>query len=219
MKSQVWDTATMNTFEEMERLKMDRKLMKPQVERRRRERMNRSLENLRILLLQGPEHQAASQRRVEKAEILEHTVLFLQSSIAKAKKSRAEDESSSEGGHQFLDGFSACLQKAARFLQEESAARGLHDSLSSSLYRCLSRPHRPGVRDVQQSHGTQGLQCVKTHTHAHTHVHTHTHALTHPYKITLRHTDPNTVQRLHKQNTASASRPTTSPQRVWRPWP
>ncbi|MCJ8748375.1 hypothetical protein PDJAM_G00164020 [Pangasius djambal] len=216
MKSQVWDTATMNTFEEMERLKMDRKLLKPQVERRRRERMNRSLENLRILLLQGPEHQAASQRRMEKAEILEHTVLFLQSSITKAKKSRAEDESSSEGGHQFLDGFSACLQKAALFLQEESAARGLHDSLSSSLYRCLSRPHRPAVRDVKPSHGTQGPQCVKTHTHTHT--------LTHPYRITLRHTDPNTVQRLHKQNTASASRPTTSPQaagrqRVWRPWP
>lgn len=32
------------------------KLLKPQVERRRRERMNRSLENLKLLLLQGPEH-------------------------------------------------------------------------------------------------------------------------------------------------------------------
>lgn len=32
-------------------------MLKPQVERRRRERMNRSLENLRILLAQGHEQQ------------------------------------------------------------------------------------------------------------------------------------------------------------------
>ncbi|KAK3527110.1 hypothetical protein QTP86_010994 [Hemibagrus guttatus] len=128
-------------------------LLKPQVERRRRERMNRSLENLRLLLLQGPEQQATSQRRVEKAEILEHTVLFLQS----AKKPRAEDESSSEG-HRFLDGFSACLQKAAHFLHEQSEAQGLHDSLSSSLHRCLNRrPHRSNVRDPENNNNMKRL--------------------------------------------------------------
>lgn len=206
--------------------------------------MNRSLENLRILLVQDPVQQvrhtnlafthdlqtlevqcvcvcvtlskhcflfqAASQKRVEKAEILEHTVLFLQSSITEAKKFRAADESSSEG-HQFLDGFSTCLQKAAHFLQEESKARGLHDGLSSSLIRCLSLPHRQ--RDTRKSHITQGLQCAKTHTHT----------LSHPYRIPLRHTDPNTVQSHHNQSTASMSQPTTSPlttrQCVWRPWP
>ncbi|KAG7314955.1 hypothetical protein KOW79_022258 [Hemibagrus wyckioides] len=202
----------MNQFEETERLKMDRKLLKPQVERRRRERMNRSLENLRLLVLQGPEQQAVSQRRVEKAEILEHTVLFLQSSIAEAKKPRAEDESSSDG-HQFLDGFSACLQKAARFLQEQSEARGLHDSLSSSLHRCLSRrPHRPSVRDVR--HIAQGLQSVRRHSHT----------PSHPYRMPLQDTDPNSVRQHHNQNTASTPWPTTSPQAtgrqsVWRPWP
>ncbi|XP_017316068.1 transcription factor HES-7.1-like [Ictalurus punctatus] len=205
----------MNKFEETERLKIDRKLLKPQVERRRRERMNRSLENLRILLLQGPEQQAMSQRRVEKAEILEHTVLFLQSSITEAKKSRPEgpDESSPEG-HQFRDGFSACLQKAARFLQEESEARGLHNSLSSSLYHCLSRPHWHSARDARQCHGTQGLQCVRRHTHT----------LSHPYRIPPQHTDPNTAHRHHYQNTAGTAQPTASPQAagrqcVWRPWP
>ncbi|XP_060768579.1 hairy and enhancer of split related-7 [Neoarius graeffei] len=213
MKSQFWDTATMNKFEEAERLKLDKKLLKPQIERRRRERMNRSLENLRILLLQGPEQQAASRRRVEKAEILEQTVLFLQNCIIEAKKSRPGDQPSSEG-LQFLDGFSACLQKATRFLQEESEARGLHDSMSSSLYRCLSHPHRPRVRSLRHSHVMQGLLCLRRHTLSHSH----------PYRIPLRYTHHHTIQRHHNQNMASTSRPAMSPQAagrqcVWRPWP
>ncbi|KAM9441272.1 hairy and enhancer of split related-7 [Clarias gariepinus] len=212
MRSHLWDTAAMDKFEEKERLKIDRKMLKPQVERRRRERMNRSLENLRILLAQGHEQQAASQKRLEKAEILEHTVLFLQSSSAKANKySSAEDESDSVG-HQFMDGFSVCLEKAARFLKEETKARGLPDSVPSSLYQCLSRAHWSGVRDMKQNHAMQGLQCVKRQTHTH-----------YPYRVPLRHTHPNTVQ--HHQNSpkTSMSGP-TSPQAsgrqgVWRPWP
>ncbi|XP_062845290.1 hairy and enhancer of split related-7 [Trichomycterus rosablanca] len=216
-----WNTTvTVNQLEEPERMKTDRKLMKPQVERRRRERMNRSLDNLRTLLLQGPEHQTGSQRRVEKAEILEHTVLFLQTSMADAQKSKRQEESTEE--HQFLDGFSTCLQKAVWFLQEESKNRGQQDTLSSSLYQCLSRPHisqtshlkhTPKVKitpDMRNS-GKQGLQCVRKH------------ALSHPYRVPLRHTEPNTVQ--HHATTTAASQPTTSSpqaavqQCVWRPWP
>uniref|UniRef100_A0AAY4BG29 BHLH domain-containing protein n=1 Tax=Denticeps clupeoides TaxID=299321 RepID=A0AAY4BG29_9TELE len=57
------------------------KLLKPQVERRRRERINHSLESLRTLLLQNTQHQVRLVHvQVEKAEILEHTVLFLHTS-------------------------------------------------------------------------------------------------------------------------------------------
>ncbi|KAF0021928.1 hypothetical protein F2P81_016329 [Scophthalmus maximus] len=65
----------MKLFQDFEDAKAQRKSLKPQVERRRRERMNRSLESLKTLLLQRQEE---TQRRVEKSEILEHTVLFLQ---------------------------------------------------------------------------------------------------------------------------------------------
>ncbi|KAG5844785.1 hypothetical protein ANANG_G00166390 [Anguilla anguilla] len=97
-------------------LKTTRKLLKPQVEKRRRERMNRSLESLRALLLQGSQHQALASRRVEKAEVLEHTVLFLQS---------AAHRGAAEGSQQqdFQDGFSTCLQRAARFLRDSRAGR------------------------------------------------------------------------------------------------
>ncbi|KAL7837932.1 hypothetical protein AOLI_G00263360 [Acnodon oligacanthus] len=73
------------------------------------------------------ERKAATQRRVEKAEILEHTVLFLQTSMAQVKKNQACDEGSE--GRQFMDGFSACLHEAARFLQTEEESRGLQGFL------------------------------------------------------------------------------------------
>lgn len=62
----------------------------------------------------------ADQRRVEKAEILEHTVLFLQ-------KARDSNRSEAAGGTQkdsFQEGFSACMERAVRFLGPEG--KGLH---------------------------------------------------------------------------------------------
>lgn len=73
--------------------------------------------NSPLIYLQSP-----TQRRIEKAEILEYTVLFLQNSVAQAKK--AKDVEGAEK-HQFMDGFSSCLQKAACFLSDEGKARGL----------------------------------------------------------------------------------------------
>ncbi|XP_036436205.1 hairy and enhancer of split related-7 [Colossoma macropomum] len=223
MTSDVWNTPAMNNLEETERLKMDRKLLKPQVERRRRERMNRSLESLRVLLLQGPE--AATQRRVEKAEILEHTVLFLQTSMAQAKKNQDSDEGSE--GKRFMDGFSACLHKAARFLQTEEESRGLQGSLSASLYQHLSHPHVPtagtvptwvriptGTNVPQKKNQlpvacTQGLESARRNTH--------------PYRVPARHTQPGGLVH-HHGNTHATSQPTSGQQAdvrqsVWRPWP
>ncbi|XP_062342258.1 transcription factor HES-7.1-like [Osmerus eperlanus] len=98
---------------------MDRKLLKPQVERRRRERINHSLERLTALLLKEPQ-QGQYQRRVEKAEILEQTALFL-------KNTGDVDRKKVEvGRHSSKDGFSTCLQRAARFLGPEG--KGLLNS-------------------------------------------------------------------------------------------
>lgn len=61
--------------------------------------------------------QVGTNCRVEKAEILEHTVRFLQS-ISKEGPARADG---GDGGqtHSFQDGISTCLQRAARFLGPE----------------------------------------------------------------------------------------------------
>ncbi|XP_068558282.1 transcription factor HES-5-like [Cebidichthys violaceus] len=127
----------MKLLQDSEDAKADRKSLKPQVERRRRERMNRSLESLKTLLLQ---QQEASQRRVEKAEILEHTVLFLQNT-AERNKIRAGGGDGGGGGqkHSFQDGFSTCLQRAAQFLGPEGKGLWLGAALDASLAARFSR--------------------------------------------------------------------------------
>ncbi|TWW79994.1 Transcription factor HES-7.1 Hairy and enhancer of split 7.1 [Takifugu flavidus] len=99
----------MKPFEDSKGSSSRKRPLKHHVERRRRERINRSLDNLKSLLLLPQE---ATQRRVEKAEILEHTVLFLQ-------KTRDKNRSEAGGGSQkdsFQEGFSDCMERAVRFL-------------------------------------------------------------------------------------------------------
>ncbi|XP_034466035.1 transcription factor HES-7.1-B-like [Hippoglossus hippoglossus] len=95
-----------------------RKILKSQMEKRRRERMNCSLEHLRTLLLQEPPQLTAAQQKLEKAEILKHTVLLLQSSTTGDLMGAGGGGGGGGGGqrHSFQDGFSSCLQRAAQFL-------------------------------------------------------------------------------------------------------
>ncbi|XP_060936918.1 uncharacterized protein LOC133013848 [Limanda limanda] len=102
----------------------DRKFLKSQMEKRRRERMNCSLEHLRTLLLQEPPQLTAAQQKLEKAEILEHTVLLLQSSIMGAGGGGGQRQS-------FQDGFSSCLQRAAQFLGPRGKGLRLGASLDA----------------------------------------------------------------------------------------
>ncbi|XP_030648763.1 hairy and enhancer of split related-7 [Chanos chanos] len=217
----------MKLLGENETAKINRKLLKPQVERRRRERMNRCFESLRMLLLQGPEHQALSQRRVEKAEILEHTVLFLHNSSAQTK--RTTDERRER--HPFLDGFSTCMQEAARYLQEE---KGLDDALTTSLRQRMafvySPPTTPVPAHVQPALSmprTESQDCqqqvsdCRKHTHASSSLSSSSLGLrkvVHPYRAPLKHANPNAL--CHHSNTQSSGRrPHSTHQSVWRPWP
>ncbi|XP_054637320.1 hairy and enhancer of split related-7 [Dunckerocampus dactyliophorus] len=121
----------MKTMPETDEASNDRKLIKSQAEKRRRERMNHSLERLRIMLMHQPQQQDVSQRRVEKTEILENTVLFLHNTATKAK--------TTPSGPSYQDGFSACLQRAAHFLGPEAkglwlvAARDAHSFAARSV--------------------------------------------------------------------------------------
>ncbi|XP_041947469.1 transcription factor HES-7.1-B-like [Alosa sapidissima] len=115
-------------------VKIDRKLLKPQVERRRRERINRCLETLSKMLMEDRENQ----KRTEKAEILEHTVAFLRSN-------------SHHDSNNFHNGFSACLQKASEFLQTTDMASNQKLALSSRLDMvAVPQHHHPHLKlDVQ----------------------------------------------------------------------
>ena len=80
--------------------------------------------------------QGETQRRVEKAEILEHTVLFLQNAAD-------WDRNKAEGGggrqHSFQDGFSECLQRATQFLGPQGEGERLGAALDASFAPRLAR--------------------------------------------------------------------------------
>lgn len=83
--------------------------------------------------------QGGPQRRVEKAEILEHTVLFLQK-IAKGDKAEAGGVDGGGGQkHSFQDGISTCLQRAAHFLGPEGKGLWLGAALDASFAARFSR--------------------------------------------------------------------------------
>uniref|UniRef100_A0A3B4TWA5 Hairy and enhancer of split related-7 n=1 Tax=Seriola dumerili TaxID=41447 RepID=A0A3B4TWA5_SERDU len=182
----------MKLLQDSQDAKAQKKSLKPQVERRRRERMNRSLESLKTLLLQRQE----TQRRVEKAEILEHTVLFLQNT-AKGDKTRA---GGGGGGrkHSFQDGFSTCLQRAAQFLGPEGKGLWLGAALDASF----------AARFARSDSDSAGVQ-------------RRTEARSSTRSLLLRKTS-RSILRLLINSRASKQSPSQShpvSQSLWRPWP
>lgn len=82
--------------------------------------------------------QEETQRRVEKAEILEHTVLFLQNTVTRGKASAEGGVGGGGQRHSFQDGFSSCLQRASRFLGPDGNGLWLGSALDASFAARLS---------------------------------------------------------------------------------
>ncbi|XP_049901949.1 transcription factor HES-7.1-A-like [Epinephelus moara] len=229
----------MRVLQETEDATNNRKLIKSQVEKRRRERMNRSLERLRTML-QEPEPPGGTQHRVEKAEILEHTVLFLQNT-AKGDKTRAGGGVIGGGGgggrggkkHSFQDGFSTCLQKATQFLGPEGKGLWLGAALNASFVARLSRPdsdsagaqRRTEARSCSSLPRTKSiLRMLKQRSKQRL----HTRALNaHPYRLPAQQVSPQQAQRhsqveVRVESGAGKQSPSQScpiNQTLWRPWP
>ncbi|KAK1138168.1 transcription factor HES-7.1-A-like [Acipenser oxyrinchus oxyrinchus] len=108
---------------QIEDRKQHKKLLKPLIEKRRRERMNHSLESLRILLLENAQMKKLTNPKVEKAEILESAVEFLRRERAcdgaqQRQRLRRVARDASESQRGYHDGFQDCLTRTASFLQQ-----------------------------------------------------------------------------------------------------
>ncbi|XP_069841194.1 transcription factor HES-7-like [Dendropsophus ebraccatus] len=95
--------------------KEDKKLMKPVIEKRRRDRINQSLENLRTLLLEATHDESLKNPKAEKADILKKTVQFLKL----CHNSGPEDAKKAISG--FDSGFQEGLSQATSFLSSRSS--------------------------------------------------------------------------------------------------
>ncbi|XP_056237875.1 enhancer of split mgamma protein-like [Seriola aureovittata] len=233
-------SATMKLLQETEDATNDRKFIKSQVEKRRRERMNRSLECLRNMLLQEPQQLGGAQRRVEKAEILEHTVLFLQNT-AKEDKTRA---GGGGGGrkHSFQDGFSTCLQRAAQFLGPEGKGLWLGAALDASFAARFARSDsdsagvqgrteaRSSTSSLPRTKSILRMLRQKSKHRLDTRAYAVNSSVVHPYQRPVQKGFPRVPQQPQKKSQlelrvasrASKQSPSQScplSQTMWRPWP
>ncbi|XP_073771585.1 hairy-related 2 isoform X1 [Danio rerio] len=86
------------------------KLRKPVVEKMRRDRINKCIEQLKILL--KTEIKASQPcSKLEKADILEMAVIYLKNTADAHARSYSEAHAQS-----YADGYSRCIEETARFL-------------------------------------------------------------------------------------------------------
>ncbi|XP_030042295.1 transcription factor HES-7 [Microcaecilia unicolor] len=110
------------------------KILKPVMEKRRRERINQSLEELRLLLLQITGDQKLQNPKLEKAEILELTVHYLRGK-ARLKPDGAASGEKNSAEICYLSGFRECLLRMSFFLKElePSIQRRFLESLQAHM--------------------------------------------------------------------------------------
>ncbi|XP_061543528.1 transcription factor HES-2-like [Phycodurus eques] len=112
-----------------------RKTMKPLLEKRRRARINDSLNHLKELILPFTGRDKTRYSKLEKADILEMTVRFL-------SDTRPVQNKNSTGSYQ--EGYKACLQRVSALLpksslQERDASRQVTDFLQRSVASAVAR--------------------------------------------------------------------------------
>ncbi|XP_034554076.1 enhancer of split mgamma protein-like [Notolabrus celidotus] len=218
----------MKLLQEREDATSDRKYIKSQVEKRRRERMNCSLERLRTMLVQEPQQLGGTQSRVEKAEILEHTVLFLQ-------KTTKEDTSAEAGGssrgrkHSFRDGVSTCLQQAAQFLGPEGKGLWLGAALDASFAARVSWTNSDSAAGLQRrtdassssslSHTKSILRKLRQKSKQRLHAGVCSpKSFAHPYRLPAQQGFSRVSEQAQRQNQLETQSCPVS-QTLWRPWP
>ncbi|KAM7099956.1 transcription factor HES-2 isoform 2-T2 [Molossus nigricans] len=108
-----------------------RKSLKPLLEKRRRARINESLRQLKGLILPLLGRESSGCSKLEKADILEMTVRFLQELPASSGLATTPTPSDS-----YREGYGACLARLSRLLP---ACRVLEPALSARLLEHLRR--------------------------------------------------------------------------------
>ncbi|XP_077580436.1 transcription factor HES-2-like [Stigmatopora nigra] len=105
-----------------------RKTMKPLVEKRRRARINDSLNHLKDLILPLTGKDKSRYSKLEKADILEMTVTFLSDiSISHLQNKNSTDS--------YKEGYKACLQRASALLPNISLQREASKQVADFLQR------------------------------------------------------------------------------------
>ncbi|KAF7392613.1 hypothetical protein V1477_007635 [Vespula maculifrons] len=116
-----------------------RKVMKPMLERKRRARINRCLDELKDLMVTALQAEGENVAKLEKADILELTVRHLHTLRAARRLTLTPENSYAD---RFREGFTQCAQEVSTFLSTPVAA-AVHPAAGAQLMRhlggCLRR--------------------------------------------------------------------------------
>ncbi|XP_046748836.1 enhancer of split mbeta protein-like isoform X1 [Diprion similis] len=120
-----------------------RKVMKPMLERKRRARINRCLDELKDLMVTALQAEGENVAKLEKADILELTVRHLHTLRAARRLTLTPETSYAD---RFREGFTQCAQEVSTFLSTPVAA-SVHPAAGAQLMRhlggCLRRLEQP----------------------------------------------------------------------------
>ncbi|XP_061445577.1 transcription factor HES-7.1-like [Rhineura floridana] len=123
MTSQKWES------------KDEKKLLKPLMEKRRRDRMNHSLDRLRVLLLEATRDERLKNPKVEKAEILQKTVQFLKTQPLSETKHKEDTLL-----QRYHSGYRECLTQATHFLRASPGiCTGKKAYLMEHICHCMEK--------------------------------------------------------------------------------
>ena len=125
-----------------------RKVMKPMLERKRRARINRCLDELKDLMVTALQAEGENVAKLEKADILELTVRHLHTLRAARRLTLTPENTYAD---RFRDGFTQCAQEVSTFLSTPVAAP-VHPAAGAQLMRhlggCLRRLEGPGTGQI-----------------------------------------------------------------------
>ncbi|XP_030218435.1 transcription factor HES-2 [Gadus morhua] len=111
-----------------------RKTMKPLMEKRRRARINDSLDHLKSLIIPLTGKDKSRYSKLEKADILEMTVRFLGEIPMSGKKSTSDS---------YKEGYKACLDRVSALLPQTSMDQGACQRVNQFIQQSSSAPITP----------------------------------------------------------------------------
>lgn len=178
-----------------------RKVMKPMLERKRRARINRCLDELKELMVTALQSEGENVSKLEKADILELTVRHLHNLKRQHQLILPQEQSYAD---RFRAGFTQCAQEVTHFITtptpseivEPAAGRKLLQHLSACVRQLDNVAQNIQLEQEQQQQRLQQQQQQSQQKHHHHHVR---HSLTPPISP-------------GSENKDSGSGP------MWRPW-
>uniref|UniRef100_UPI0037E74603 hairy-related 5 n=1 Tax=Semicossyphus pulcher TaxID=241346 RepID=UPI0037E74603 len=200
-----------------------RRVSKPVMEKRRRERINHSLETLRLLMLENTSDEKLKNPKVEKAEILESVVHFLKTDkgvhrghrVMKRVLSR-EHRPTGVRRHSYQDGMRSCLLRVSNFITSKSQESGETggDAVQASFAHPEPRTHPSSPGHIHKALTPAPCGDPAALSPQYLPLHHRETGFSHPY-----HTEVTGLHCGTSKLLSSTAGCTHSTDPVWRPWP